>query len=150
MEHDDEDMTPTFRRRDGRNGKDSGGKGGSCNSRGGGVSLEAIKRKVLGRSVPSLYDRPLDVDTEGGGVGDSTPTRTPQSKKMSDQASVSYHLRGDLSCSICHEPFYKPVSLCCGHSFCKGCLAWWSERSSSTNNNGEGEVEVAVTTCPTV
>ncbi|KAK7884698.1 hypothetical protein WMY93_027821 [Mugilogobius chulae] len=29
----------------------------------------------------------------------------------------------DLSCSVCLSLFTDPVSLACGHSFCRGCLA---------------------------
>ncbi|XP_061446247.1 RING finger protein 112 [Rhineura floridana] len=36
-------------------------------------------------------------------------------------------LKEDITCSICLEPFEDPVSIDCGHNFCRGCLsAHWS------------------------
>lgn len=40
-------------------------------------------------------------------------------------------LEDDLTCSICLCPFDEPVSLNCGHSFCRSCLEeTWSNSSS--------------------
>lgn len=27
-----------------------------------------------------------------------------------------------LTCPICNQIFYKPITLFCGHTFCRGCL----------------------------
>jgi len=32
------------------------------------------------------------------------------------------HLESDLECSICNDILYKPVTIACGHTFCKDCL----------------------------
>ena len=29
----------------------------------------------------------------------------------------------DFECALCHELFYEPCVLSCGHAFCKDCLA---------------------------
>lgn len=31
----------------------------------------------------------------------------------------------DLVCTVCHELMFKPVSISCGHSFCKACVSRW-------------------------
>ncbi|CAM2114953.1 unnamed protein product [Caretta caretta] len=39
-------------------------------------------------------------------------------------------LREDVTCSICWDVFSEPVSIECGHNFCRGCLSThWSEVS---------------------
>ncbi|KAM9410119.1 nuclear factor 7, ovary-like [Pholidichthys leucotaenia] len=39
----------------------------------------------------------------------------------------------DLSCSVCHDIFRNPVTLCCSHSFCKDCLQmWWKEKKEQS------------------
>ncbi|KAM9409515.1 nuclear factor 7, ovary-like [Pholidichthys leucotaenia] len=39
----------------------------------------------------------------------------------------------DLSCSVCHDIFRNPVTLCCSHSFCTDCLRmWWKEQKEQT------------------
>ncbi|EJK60736.1 hypothetical protein THAOC_18861, partial [Thalassiosira oceanica] len=61
-------------------------------------------------------------------------------------ASVAAHLKQDLSCPICHDRFHEPVSLLCGHTFCRKCLSWWLERQGvrlggedSEEDGGEDE-----------
>uniref|UniRef100_A0A3B3IN52 Uncharacterized protein n=1 Tax=Oryzias latipes TaxID=8090 RepID=A0A3B3IN52_ORYLA len=57
-----------------------------------------------------------------------TPQRTGHSQLTGDMASISEPLRESFSmekhlcCTICMEPFKKPVTTSCGHSFCRGCL----------------------------
>uniref|UniRef100_A0A670KBN4 Uncharacterized protein n=1 Tax=Podarcis muralis TaxID=64176 RepID=A0A670KBN4_PODMU len=43
----------------------------------------------------------------------------------------THHLHKEATCSICLEYFRDPVSIPCGHSFCRSCIAQcWKERSS--------------------
>ena len=51
---------------------------------------------------------------------DEGPTTSP-STSPSTEASV-LEVRGHLKCPVCTELFYKPVTLPCGHSFCRHCL----------------------------
>src|SRR5438128_199405 len=38
----------------------------------------------------------------------------------------------DLTCSICHCIFREPcVAPCCGHSFCKDCIADWLRNNNT-------------------
>jgi Zinc finger, C3HC4 type (RING finger) len=79
------------------------------------VSINAIKRKIMRRD--------LETNDEDDDDDDET--------KMS--------LLQELSCVICHELLYDPISLPnCGHSFCAKCWAWWEAKS-----------RIGVVSCPT-
>jgi len=55
-----------------------------------------------------------------------------------------------LSCAICHQPYYQPISLPCGHSFCKECLSWWLDHSAgATADGGQPNESEARGSCPT-
>jgi hypothetical protein len=82
------------------------------------VSINAIKRKIMRRDLETNEDDDDD---------DAT--------KQKDT------LRQELSCVICHELLYDPVSLPnCGHSFCAECWAWWEAKSRTSTG---------VLSCPT-
>lgn len=87
------------------------------------VSLDAIKQKILGRGIQIGYD--VSPNTKDGtrmnlgGNCNMTPLQT----------AAAPSLKQELSCAICYEPFYQPVSLTCGHSFCRECLKWWLTHS---------------------
>ncbi|CAI5790567.1 finger 112 [Podarcis lilfordi] len=53
----------------------------------------------------------------------ASPTKTSAGGMIQD-------LKEDITCSICLEPFEDPVSIDCGHNFCRVCLsAHWSGTS---------------------
>ena len=92
-------------------------------------SIAELKRTIMGRKVQSIYD----VDHAGEAALSNNNDRTavildPAAAFGERGASVAAHLRQDLSCPICHDRFHEPVSLLCGHTFCRKCLSWWLER----------------------
>jgi len=103
------------------------------------VSLEDLKRKILGRSIPSH-----DADDEAR-VFSATATASAglvwNSSSFADGATLASHLRQDLTCPICHDRFYDPVSLPCGHSFCRTCWTWWTRRRRPPDADVPVEVE---------
>jgi hypothetical protein len=102
------------------------------------VSLNDLKRKVMGRDLKTEEDSDREQDKELQEISALTNAEHEQedSKAKNDKkiytianSSMSEKLRRDLMCSICHEVVYPPVSLLCGHSFCQTCLEWWFDRS---------------------
>uniref|UniRef100_A0A8D0HRQ3 Uncharacterized protein n=1 Tax=Sphenodon punctatus TaxID=8508 RepID=A0A8D0HRQ3_SPHPU len=56
---------------------------------------------------------------------------TPPAPLKLPKGGMMQHLREDITCSICLEAFDDPVSIDCGHNFCRGCLSvHWSGISS--------------------
>ncbi|XP_075228515.1 LON peptidase N-terminal domain and RING finger protein 1 [Lycorma delicatula] len=45
-----------------------------------------------------------------------------------DTATPHFHESNDLKCTICYCVFYQPVTLPCGHSFCRKCIIRESNR----------------------
>lgn len=37
----------------------------------------------------------------------------------------------DLKCAICYDFFYKPITIACGHTFCRCCLQSWRKLNDS-------------------
>ncbi|XP_053117425.1 RING finger protein 112 isoform X2 [Hemicordylus capensis] len=60
----------------------------------------------------------------------NTNTKLPTSPSVpikKPPGGMIQHLQEDITCSICLEPFEDPVSIDCGHNFCRFCLsAHWS------------------------
>nr|XP_056723355.1 zinc finger protein RFP-like [Euleptes europaea] len=54
-----------------------------------------------------------------------------------DASSLLASLKREASCSICRGYFQDPVSLPCGHRFCRACIAQRRERSASCPLCGE-------------
>lgn len=81
------------------------------------VSLDAIKRKILGRTLQTNDEASEDNDSPSN------------NDELGSVTAEHEHLRKDLGCAICHELFHQPVSLHCGHSFCGECLRWWFTHS---------------------
>ncbi|KAL7542744.1 hypothetical protein ACHAXR_012042 [Thalassiosira sp. AJA248-18] len=107
-------------------------------------SLETLKQQILGRSISSMYD--IDHTSEQGAAAllsssnhhhhhhqeqqqqSNNKLIMDASTTFTDGATVAHHLKQDLTCPICHDRLYNPVSLLCGHSFCQVCLNWWLEK----------------------
>ncbi|XP_008115758.1 RING finger protein 112 isoform X2 [Anolis carolinensis] len=57
-------------------------------------------------------------------------TKPPESSAIPAKTSsggIIQNLKEDIMCSICLETFEDPVTIDCGHNFCRGCLsAHWS------------------------
>ena len=117
------------------------------------VSLEALKHKIMGRKISSMYD----MENESQLFSPVEPSKLiMEPSAFTDGTTVANHLRQDLTCPICHDRLYNPVSLMCGHSFCRTCLIWWLNQSDIMRNEDgrwdESSVNDATTsrggTCP--
>ena len=121
------------------------------------VSLEALKHKIIGRSIGSMYDGEGDERNPRLSSSPSSKCRPPTSSPLaaSTAAGIASRLRQDLTCPICHDILFRPASLLCGHSFCEKCLNWWLDRrgtrAASDEDEGNGEAGAAALrgTCPT-
>ena len=89
---------------------DSAGRGGEGQME---VSLDDLKRKIMGRNIQS--SDPQDDDA------------------FLDDVPGKADLKRELTCPICHDCLYQPVSLQCGHSFCQECLRWWLSQEHTKN-----------------
>jgi len=117
------------------------------------VSLEAIKQKTLGRNVKSIYD--LGSPAANVNDDDDHSKMIMDVTSLADGKTAANHLRQDLTCPICHDRLYNPISLLCGHSFCQTCLVWWlNELGIKTDDANDSEEEDDESndntgTCPT-
>lgn len=104
------------------------------------VSLEAIKKKTLGRNVKSIYD----LESPAANLNDDDDDHSKMIMDITsftDGKTAANHLRQDLTCPICHDRLYNPVSLLCGHSFCQTCLVWWLNELGIKTDDAESEEE---------
>ncbi|KAI6192916.1 RING-type domain-containing protein [Aphelenchoides fujianensis] len=49
----------------------------------------------------------------------------PLFRKQESESSVLHVTESQLKCPMCKQFFLKPVTLCCGHTFCKSCAKKW-------------------------
>lgn len=78
------------------------------------TNVEAMKLRILGRPVVSSYQA-HDMD-----LADQVVDRISQTE-----------LNRSLQCTICHDTLFNPISLPCGHSYCRECCTWWVSQSPS-------------------
>ncbi|XP_032997378.1 E3 ubiquitin-protein ligase TRIM7-like isoform X2 [Lacerta agilis] len=71
-------------------------------------------------SIRSLYAVKGEEDGGGGGRGDGTPDG--QEGAMA-AVFLPGNLQDEATCSVCLEYFKDPVSIECGHNFCRSCIA---------------------------
>ena len=74
----------------------------------------SIKTNSSDEEANSIED--VEIYSSSSSSSSSTKTTTILS------TSKSTEIRAHLKCSICHELYYKPTTLPCGHSFCRHCL----------------------------
>jgi hypothetical protein len=106
------------------------------------VSLNELKRQVMGRDLRKEEDSDQEHDAELQQIRALMNTTVPKDDSSNEIVNPTTHstttmadkLRRDLMCSICHEVIYPPVSLLCGHSFCQPCIEWWFDTSKADPN----------------
>ena len=124
----------------------------------GGVSLNALKYSILGRTIETNLDGTLADELEylknkheehkvetaantntkseesanAKGIPDANGNTYTNSNANANAISSTTlrDLQKDLVCPICYEVLHDPISLACGHSYCKDCLVWWVSASS--------------------
>ena len=107
------------------------------------VSLETLKEQILGRKLITTTTTSLSSPYYGATTTTTTatmeestasvdlPPPPPSDSLASLDKAVSASLRNDLTCPICHEVYFEPISLLCGHSFCQTCIDWWFQQQQN-------------------
>ncbi|KAL3785859.1 hypothetical protein HJC23_008747 [Cyclotella cryptica] len=107
------------------------------------ISVEKLKQRILGRSLSSY-----DIHAESQAFTNDGSKLILDTSVFSDGITVAEHLRPHLSCPVCFERLYNPVSLLCGHSFCRKCLMWWLKRSDVGTSDDVMDSFQVFGTCP--
>jgi hypothetical protein len=96
------------------------------------VSLNELKRRVLGRDLKTDEDSDAEHDDELKKIRSlMNPIGSNSNADGSKFTALADKLRNDLMCAVCHDVVYPPISLRCGHSFCQPCVEWWFDRVPS-------------------
>ena len=96
------------------------------------ISINNIVRETLGRSIRASTQIALEMEDKSCSALD---TNILANATESEGDCKSEIMKDELTCPICHEIYYCPVSMICGHSFCKECLNWWITKSSNKRQN---------------
>ncbi|XP_044045215.1 E3 ubiquitin-protein ligase TRIM39-like isoform X9 [Siniperca chuatsi] len=84
--------------------------------------LEKIPRNDLVQSLSDTSSGP-EVSVDVSDVGETSENRGPSSSQSEDMAAANYLRSEDqFLCSICLDVFTDPVTILCGHNFCKNCI----------------------------
>ena len=123
------------------------------------VNLEELKFSILGRKLHtnttmSLQDH-LDYYQKNARQNNNT-NDDDDDDEVKDAATTSTAaavgnmevLQADLTCPICYEVLFDPLSLPCGHSFCRECWSWWASSSLSSSSSSSRSIAIDNDTTP--
>eukprot|EP00850_Spirogloea_muscicola_P024002 SM000419S15580 [mRNA] locus=s419:21256:24161:- [translate_table: standard] len=79
-----------------------------------------LEIKALQYNVSSSCTLP-DHSKEGGNSGVESSLQAPPSQRTSTTPMVAVGALVDMTCPVCLELLFDPISLNCGHVFCNGC-----------------------------
>lgn len=101
------------------------------------VSLKDLKRQIMGRDLSQEENEVEEHEeaelTEVKTLMNAFPSfsqnsTTAEAPTIAARDALCDKLKNDMTCAICHDIFYPPMSLLCGHTFCRPCLDWWLDQ----------------------